>query len=399
MDTSICEGVYWVGCVDWTVRDFHGFNTERGATYNSYLVCDEKVALIDTVKEPFAQELLGKVAAHVELGKIDFVICNHAEPDHAGALARVMAAMPNAKLVCNRKCQASLARHFDTSQWAFHLVETGESLSLGGRSLQFINTPMVHWPESMFTYLPEHKLLFSMDAFGQHYASSLRFDDQVPLPTVMDEAKAYYANILMPLGRQISKTLDQVNDLEVDIVAPSHGVIWRSHVGDILSAYSDWAAFRPAAAARVVVMYDTMWESTAQMARALVQGVTNQGVEAVLLYVRQTSLTRIATEALDAGAFAIGSPTLNAGMMPMMGAVLTYLKGLRPAGDRTAVAFGSSGWGRGGPEAVHEILETFKWKMLREPIKAQYRPTKDTLAECRKVGQDLAIRVQEVAAP
>lgn len=394
MDTTLRDNIDWVGYVDWTVRDFHGYSTERGTTYNAYLVRDEKTALIDTVKAPFADDLLANVSALTDLAKVDYVVCNHAEPDHAGALPRVMAALPNATLVCDKKCEAALARHHDTSGWKIRVVGTGDTISLGRRTLQFIETPMVHWPESMFTFIPEEKLLFTMDAFGQHYASSQRFDDEVRLSAVMAEAKTYYANIVMPYGRRVAAVLEQAARLDIEMIAPSHGVIWRSHNAEILEAYRNWCVCRPAP--KVLVIYDTMWNHTGEMARAIHEGASQPGVTAELIHVRSSNLTRIATEVLDAAAVAFGSSTLNQGIMPMAAAVLTYLQGLRPAG-KAGFAFGSYGWSKGGPEAVEEYLKAMKWKIVREPIKAQYRPTPDVLDECRGAGRILAEKAKTVA--
>jgi len=388
------DGIDWVGYVDWNVRDFHGYTAHRGTTYNAYLVRDEKTALVDAVKAPYADELLANVAALTEPSRVDYVICNHAEPDHAGVMDRVMEALPNATLLGNAKCLAALGRHFDTSGWKTRGVETGACVSLGRRTLRFVNTPMLHWPESMFTYVPEEKLLFSMDAFGQHYATSQRFDDEVDLSTVLDEAKAYYANIVMPYGKQVAKTLELAAGLEIDWIAPSHGVIWRRHPGEILRAYADWSVCRPRP--KVLVVYDTMWGSTGRMAEAIYQGASGEGGEAVLLHVRRSDLARIATEVLDAAAMAFGSPTLNREMMPMASAVLTYWKGLRPSG-KAGFAFGSYGWGRGGPEAVDECLGALGWEILREPLRAQYRPSPGVLDECCEAGRMLARKAREIA--
>jgi len=395
MDTKLREDIHWVGCVDWNVRDFHSFDTQRGATYNAYLVGDEKTALIDTVKEPFADDLLRNVAARTELSRVDYVVCNHAEPDHSGALPRVMRALPRATLLCNKKCRAALSEHYDVSSWKIDLVAEGDTVSLGRRTLRFVETPMVHWPESMFTYVPEEKLLFSMDAFGQHYATSKRFDDQVSLCTVMEEAKTYYANIVMPFGKPVAACLEKAAALEIEMIAPSHGVIWRAHVPEILQAYRNWCAGRPRP--KVVVIYDSMWGSTAAMARAVLEGASLPGVESVLIHIRSSTLTRIATEVLDAAAVALGSSTLNRGMMPMAAAVLTYLEGLRPVG-KIGFAFGSYGWGRGGPEAVDVRLRELSWEMTREPIKAKYRPTPEVLDKCRAAGRMLAEKAAEIAA-
>ena len=395
MSSRVLQDLDWVGCVDWVVRDFHGYNTPRGATYNAYLVRDDKTALIDTVKAPFAEELLRKVSNLTDLSAVDYVVCNHAEPDHAGALPRVMEALPAATLVCNKKCVLALSRHFDISNWKTQVVATGDSIRLGKRTLQFIDTPMLHWPESMFTYVPEDKLLFSMDAFGQHYATSRRFDDQVSPQIAMAEAKTYYANIVMPYGKQAAAALQRAGQLDIEIIAPSHGVIWRSHLDEIREAYRTWSVQRPEP--KVLVLYDTMWESTGRMARAIHEGACDAGVDALLIHIRRWDLTRIATELLDAAAVAFGSSTLNREMMPMASAVLTYLKGLRPVG-KASFAFGSHGWGKGGPEAVNECLTAMKWEIVRDPLKAQFRPTPQILDECRAAGKTLAEKARTIAA-
>ncbi|MEN6451501.1 MAG: FprA family A-type flavoprotein [Thermoguttaceae bacterium] len=392
MNHTLCNQIDWVGAVDWNIRDFHSYQTDRGATYNAYLVRDEKTALIDTVKSPFAAELLGNVASLTDLARVDYVVCNHAELDHAGSLPAVLQAMPQATLVCDKKCAATLAAHFDTSAWKMQIVTTGETLSLGRRTLQFVETPMAHWPESMATYVPDEKLLFSMDIFGQHYATSLRFDDEADLATVMDEAKTYYANIVVPYGQAVLKTLERLGGIEIKMIAPSHGLIWRTNADKIVAAYRDWANHR--ARPKVVILYDTMWESTGMMAHAILEGATRPGVSAMLMHVRRTNLTRIAAEVLDAAAVAVGSATLNRGMMPTAASALCYLEGLRPQG-KAAVAFGSYGWGPGGPEAIHAALGRIGWEVVTDPIRAQWRPTPEVLAECRRVGSLLADRAAE----
>ncbi|MFH0911788.1 MAG: FprA family A-type flavoprotein [Planctomycetota bacterium] len=387
MHIEVREGIEWIGFVDWNVRDFHSYNTLRGSTYNSYLVRDEKTALIDTVKAPFVGSLLEDLTELIEAERVSYVVCNHAEPDHAGGLPRVMKALPKAELICDKRCRETLAKEYDTSGWKIRTVSTGETLSLGRHKLRFLETPMVHWPESMFTYVPEERLLFSMDAFGQHYATAERFDDEVPLCTLMEEAKSYYATIVMPYGKQVAAVLKEAARLELEMIAPAHGVIWRSHVPDILRAYENWAAGRPKR--KVLVIYDTMWGATGRMAEAILEGAARPGVEAQLIHLRHSDLTRIATAVMDAAAVAFGSATLNQGMMPMAGAVLTYLKGLKPAG-KLGLAFGSYGWGRGGPEAVNEALKSMGWDTLQEPIKAQYAPTPEVLDICRRAGSRLA---------
>lgn len=384
---ELLPGIDWVGFIDWNVRDFHSYNTHRGATYNAYLIRDRKTALVDAVKAPYVDDLLRNLGTLTTPASIDYVVCNHGEPDHSGGLPKVMAALPQATLVCASRCRDTLAMYYDTAAWKVQVVATGDTISLGRRTLEFIETPMVHWPDSMFTFVREDKLLFSMDAFGQHLASSERFDDELPLAVVMDEAKTYYANIVMPYGRQVAKTLKEAAGLDIAMIAPSHGVVWRRHIPHILSAYRDWSKCR--AAAKVLVLYDSMWESTGEMARAIAEGAALEGVAVRLLHLRRSDLTQVATEALDAAAIAFGSATLNQAMMPMASAALTYLGGLRPTG-KVGFAFGSYGWGKGGPEAVDACLRDIGIDILREPLKARYKPSEAVLDECRAAGGMLA---------
>lgn len=394
MHCQLREGIEWVGYVDWTIRDFHSYTTEQGTTYNAYLVLDQQNALIDTVKAPYAEDLLRNIAETADLSSIQWVICNHAEPDHAGALPRILAALPNATLVCNEKCRVALSQYFDTAAWKIKVIAPGETLSLGKRTLAFVNTPFAHWPEAMFTYLPEERILFSMDAFGQHYASAQRFDDEACLDTAMIEAKTYFANILTPYSAPTGKALAAAGKMAIEMIAPSHGIIWRTHLPKILQAYQEWTSGAPKY--KVAVLYDSMWESTAQMAHAIHEGAIQRGADVRLIHIRRTDLTRIATEVFDAGAVAFGSATLNMWMMPMAGAVLAYLQGLKPS-KKAALAFGSFGWSKGGPEALHEAMEGLKWDLISPPLKAQYRPTPQVLEKCRAAGADLAEKARAAA--
>ncbi len=395
MNITLKDGIDWVGYVDWTVRDFHGYKTDSGSTYNSYLIRDEKTAVIDAVKAPYVGKLLKNIQALTDLDKIDYVVCNHAEPDHSGGLPVLLAACPQAELVCNAKCKTALEKHYDTSAWKWLVVDDGDTISLGKRTLSFINTPMVHWPESMFTYVPEDKLLFSMDAFGQHYASAFRFDDEEPLDVILQEAKTYYANIVMLYGRPIAQTMARAAELDIEMIAPSHGVIWRSHIKEVFAAYQNYVVCKPRP--KVVVLYATMWKSTEQMASAILEGAQERNVEAQLFNVDSTHATRIVTEVLDCAAVAIGSPTLNNGIMPSMAGVLCYMKGLRPT-NKQGFAFGSYGWSkRGGPSEVGTAMEEMKIEILREPIRTQYVPTPEVLEECREAGRAMGKYAEQFA--
>ena len=282
-----------------------------------------------------------------------------------------MQALGGATLLCDARCRAALAQHYDLAGWKVQTVADGQTVPLGRRTLRFIETPMAHWPESMFTYVPEEKWLFSMDVFGQHYATAERFDEEVPAEVLFEEAKTYYANILMPYGAAVGKSLAKLAGVALAIIAASHGVIWRRDAARILAAYGDWVAQRPAA--KVLVLYDTMWESTAAMAEAIAAGAAAAGVQPRLFHLRHTSLTQLAAEVLDAAAVAFGSPTLNRGLMPAAAAALSYFAGLRPQG-KAAVAFGSYGSVPGGPEAVQHALQSLGWELLRDPIRANIVP-------------------------
>ncbi len=394
---EIKKDIFWIGIVDWNVRDFHGYQTGRGSTYNSYLIKDEKIAVVDSVKETFSDELLAKVEKAVGFENVDYVICHHAEPDHSGSIGALMEACSKAELVCNAKCKEILSMHYNTEGWNWKIVADGEVLSLGQRSLTFVNTPMAHWPDSMASYMAEEKLLFSMDGFGQHYATSARFDDEVDFSELMFEAKTYYANIIMLYGSAIQKVLAKASGLEIEMVAPSHGVIWRKNIGEIVSAYDRWS--RHVAARKVIIFYDSMWKSTETMAKAICDGACEvEGVEVKLFDVKSTHITTLATEALDAAGFAAGSPTLNKSLMPKMAEILTYLRGLAPE-NKFGFAFGSYGWAKkGGQHAVQEYLEQMNVELIRaEPIQAQYAPTEEVLEECRKAGRELAEKAKSVA--
>lgn len=400
LTTELRPGIDQVGYVDYNVRDFHSYDTRLGATYNAYLIRDEKVALIDTVKAPFAEQLKRNVASLVDLEKVDYLVCLHAELDHAGSFPAMVAACPNAVVVCNAKCKDALAGFFDVSNWKFQIVNSGDTLSLGKRSLTFVNIPMVHWPESAVAYMAEEKILFSNDAFGQHIATSSRYDDECELPKLLEEAKSYYANIVAPYGKQVLNVLKAVGGLEIELIAPAHGVMWRSHIADILAAYPAWASGKYAP--KVLVIYDSMWQSTEMMAEEIYAGAVEYGrqiakenpdaprLDVQLMHARKTTLTRVAHEALDAAAVAFGSPTLNAYLMPSMASILAYFQGLKFR-EKTAVAFGSFGWGPGGPETIQKRLEEIKYPAITPaPIKAKQRPDAAALEACRNAGAELA---------
>jgi len=371
-------GVYSVGVVDWNLRNFHSYSIHNGATYNAYLIIDEKIALIDTVMAPFANELLDRISEVVDPADIDYVISNHVEMDHSGAIPAVMMAAKNAVLVTSDpNGLKGLIAHYGAS-YQYHEVKAGDILSLGKRTLTFVATPMLHWPDNMVTYCPEEKILFSNDAFGQHYISNKNFDDEGDISEILYETKNYYANILMPFGSQAKKALSVVEGLDLDMIAPSHGVIWRSYVKQVLEAYHTYTDGVTDNTA--IVIYDSMWHSTESIAHSIVEGFSRKGIKSLLFNLKVCELSDIITEVLTARYLVVGSPTLNNNIMPNVGALLTYLKGLSPKGKK-GFAFGSYGWGGQSIGIVNQTLVDMGVEIIMEPIKINYIPSKEQLLE------------------
>lgn len=388
---QLAQGVYWVGAIDWNVRNFHGYSTHLGTTYNAYLIVDEKVALIDTVKAPFYDEMAERVREIVPFDKIDYVISNHVEMDHSGSLPMALRDAKNAKLVTLEKFgENGLAKSYHQN-WNPIAVKEGSTVDLGKRKLSFVPTPMLHWPDSMCTYLVEDKLLFSMDAFGQHIATSQRFDDEVDMGIVMQEAAKYYANILMPFGDLIVKAANKLGGIPIDMIAPSHGVIWRSHIKDIVDSYVKWG--KGEMAAKALVIYDTMWGSTQKMANAIVRGMMDEGIDTKLFNLTASDKSDVIKEVLEAKALIIGSPTLNNGMFPSVAEFLCYLRGLKPK-NKIGAAFGSHGWGGGGVKAVQQELEQAGVELIDSKLAFKFVPDEAEIRQCEDFGREIAARVK-----
>jgi len=384
---KIAKGVYSVGVIDWNIRDFHGYSTHLGTTYNAFLIVDEKIALIDTVKKEFSDQLIENISKIVDPKKIDYVISNHTEMDHSGGLPRIMHRVGEDKpLYCSKMGAKNLARHF-SQKWNYHAVGTGEELSLGNRTLTFLETRMVHWPDSMFTYLKEDKILFSSDGFGQHYAGHENFDDEVG-DEIMRHAKKYYANILLLYSPLILKLIETVTKLaiEIDMICPDHGIIWRKDPGKIISAYARWAKQAPKK--KAVVVYDTMWHSTEAMADEISAGIANEGVSVRPIHIRSSHRSEIMTEVLDAAAVIVGSPTLNNQLFPTVSDFLTYMKGLKPI-NKIGAAFGSYGWSGEAVKMINSALESMKFDIIDPGVRLQYVPDKEGLNACFELGKKI----------
>jgi flavorubredoxin len=390
---EIKKGIYWVGAVDWSVKSFHGhtYTTQRGTTYNAYLIVDEKIALVDTVYGPFAGEMIEKIKDIVPPEKIDYVIANHVETDHSGALPELMKLCPKAKVVGTAKCKEGLYKHY-YGNWDFQIVKTGDSLKLGKRTLSFVEAPMIHWPDSMFTYCPEEKLLLPNDAFGQHYATSERFDDEVDQSELMDEATKYYGNILWPLSSMILRKLEEVMKMGIPItmIAPSHGIIWRKDPMKIINAYLSWA--KNEHKKKAVIVYETMWGSTAKMARSMAEGIADSGLSVKIFDINQSDKTEIISQMLGASGYLIGSSTHDNCMLPNMAGFLELLKGLKPKG-RCAAAFGSYGWAGGAVNSIEDILKMAGISIALAPISFKYVPDENEMKKCYDYGKEFALKL------
>ncbi|MDD5086075.1 MAG: flavodoxin domain-containing protein [Candidatus Omnitrophica bacterium] len=387
---EILKGIYWVGAVDWNLRNFHGhtYTTDRGTTYNAYLIVDEKIALVDSVYGAFASELLENIRQVIPPEKIDYVIANHVETDHSGAIPQVMKLCPRAKVLGTAKCKEGLAKHY-FEKWDFQVVKTGDKLKLGKKTLTFLEAPMLHWPDSMFTYVIEDALLLPNDAFGQHYASSERYDDEVDQSGLMDEAAAYYANILWPLSALVVKKIEEVVKLGIPIkmIAPSHGIIWRKDPSKIINAYLSWA--KNETKCKVVIAYETMWGSTEKMARKIADGVAASGVSVRLHDVTQSSRTEVIKDMLDAKGYLFGSSTHDNDMLPSIGGFLTFFRGLKPK-NRVVSTFGSYGWAGGALNAIEKNIKEAGLEVNQPPISFKWVPDEDELKLCYEFGKEFA---------
>ncbi|MFO8077064.1 MAG: FprA family A-type flavoprotein [Thermoplasmatota archaeon] len=388
---EIKPNVYWVGGIDWNLRNFHGYITPRGSTYNAYLIIDEKITLIDTVKHYLIDELKERISSVVDLKDIDIVVSNHVEMDHSGSLPKIMDMMPDATLVTSKNGERGLKKHYHKN-WNFHVVDGEEPLSIGKRTLDFVSIPMVHWPDSMVTYSKTDKILFPNDAFGQHIASSQRFDDQLDWGILKEEAATYYANIVLPYNSQVQKALQALSSLDFDLIAPSHGIIWKKHVKDIINLYQTWSTNQTKPTA--IILYDTMWGSTEKMAYALLSGLEEQGINVRLRHVQKTPNSEIVTDILEAELICIGSPTLNNNMLPSISGFLTYLKGLRPQ-KRTGFVFGSYGWGGQAIKLIENTLDGLSWDFPEKSLNINYIPQEKDLGDIKNIGKKLAKKIKK----
>lgn len=400
--TELKPDIYWVGAIDWAVRDFHGYVTSNGTTYNNYLILDEQITLLDTVKHDFSDVTIRNIRSLVDPSKIKNIVINHIENDHVTSIGEIMHLAPDATIYISEKGKRGIERFFETSKWAMKTVKTGDTINIGKRTLLFLETPMLHWPDSMMTYIKEDKILISQDAFGQHYASAARFDDEfmncLSAAALDDAIKDYYANILMPFGTLIKTKIAEIQKLglEIDMIAPDHGIIWRKDPAKIINMYLDMASGK--ADLRVVIIYDTMWHSTETMTLPIMQGIKDEGVDVTIVKLRANPISLAVKEFWKARGCLIGSPTLNNSMFPTIGEFLTYLKGLRPK-NRLMGAFGSYGWMGGAVRDIYEEFKKMGLEMVEQGVQVVYKPSPEDEKKCYEFGREFANRVKEFHKP
>ncbi len=376
---KLSDNTFWVGSIDWDLRNFHGYLTPRGSTYNAFLVIDKKITLIDTVKGCLFDQMFERIKSIIDPAKIDYIVSNHVEMDHSGALPQIMKICPQATIIASPNGKSGLKMHYP-DKWNYKTVLTGESISIGEKSLEFILTPMVHWPDSMATYLTKDKILFPNDAFGQHIASSERFDDEIGRDIAIEEAAKYYANIVLSYTPQVKIAMEHYLEKEIKIIATSHGIIWRKYLADIVPMYLRWA--NNYIEEKAVVIYDTMWGSTKLIAQTITDAFEDINVNAQLFNLQNTHISDIMTQLLTAKYICVGSPTLNSSILPTVAGFLAYMKGLAPK-DRIGLAFGSYGWGAQSIDIVEDTLKSCDFQML-DKIKVNYLPHKNILTDIGK---------------
>lgn len=376
---QIKPDIYWAGVKDWNLREFHGYNTPDGSTYNSYLIMDEKITLVDGVKAYLTHEQLERIKSVVDFSKIAYLVVNHVEQDHSGSIPEIMKLAPQAVIITNNAGKQALEAHFDTTGWQYQIIKTGDSVNIGKRNLSFLTTPMLHWPDSMMTYVAEDKLLLPNDGFGQHLCCEALFVKDYPHDLVVQAAKSYYANILMPFGAQAEKALVSAGEmgLDIDMIAPSHGLIWsgEDEVAEILGLYDIWAHGEQVN--KAVIVYDTMWGATAKLAETAMAEFQNAGIPVIKYCLGTTHISDVMTEILDAEYVLIGTPTLNNQIFPRVAAFLTYMKGLNPKGKK-GLAFGSYGWRAGVAKEIKQVMDDLGWQTV-DAFEEKYTPKSDVL--------------------
>ena len=391
MSFKINDTVTWVGKIDWELKKFHGdeYSTHRGSSYNSYLIKDEKTVLIDTVWEPFTKEFVTNLKKEIDIQKIDYIVINHSEVDHSGALVDLMKEIPNTPIYCTKSGVRILKGHYH-QEWNFVEVKTGDTLDLGKHKLTFIEAPMLHWPDTMFTYLSGENMLFSNDGFGQHYASEFMYNDKVDQAELYQEALKYYANILTPFSKQVVSKIQEILklNLPIDMICPSHGIIWRDNPIQIVNKYLEWA--NEYKENQITIVYDSMWNATRRMAESIAEGITsvNKDVTIKIINSAKSDKNDIVVESFKSKIVLLGSSTINNGILSSTASILEMLKGFRFRGKKAA-AFGSYGWSGEAVKIMTEELEKGGFEIINSGIKELWNPDEEALNRCREFGKSI----------
>lgn len=381
---KISEKVYWVGAIDWNIRDFHGYSTKRGTTYNAYLILSDKPTLIDTVKKEFYGEMMARIQSVIDPKKIQIIISNHSEMDHSGALPQTVNFINPQEVYVSSMGMKHLTEQFHCDL-KLKTVKTGDKIDIGGDTISFVEARMLHWPDSMLSYLEQENILFTNDVFGMHYATSKLFDDENDERLWLTEAEKYYANIVLPYSDIVTRFLGQVKQMGLapKMIAPDHGFIWRKDPAKIINLYAKWAAQVPTN--KAVIVYDTMWGSTEQMARTIADGLREGGTRVKQMSLHACHRSDIMTELLDAGALLLGSPVLNSQIFPSVADQICYLKGLRKK-NLIGAAFGSYGWNGGPIDTLTKQLEEMGVQVVTPAVKTPFVPDETALKACRDLG-------------
>ena len=396
MGKKITDNVTWVGKVDWDLVHFHGdeLSTFHGSSYNAYLIKDEKNVLIDTVWRPYDREFVKRLKEVIDLKDIDYIVMNHNEIDHSGALPELLREIPGTPIYCTKKGEAILRGHYH-QDWNYINVKTGDTLNIGKHTLTFIEAPMLHWPDTMFTYMSGDDILFSNDAFGQHYATESLFDTAADVNEVMYEAEKYYTNILNLYSPMVARKVKEVlgMNLPIKMIAPSHGVIWTKYISQIIENYQKWST--PYQENQITIVYDTMWQSTRLMGEAIAEGIrrADPSVEVKLYNVAKEDKNDVLTQMFRSKAVLVGSPTINYGYSFAIAGILEMARGLKFKGKKAA-AFGSYGWSGDAPKLITKHLQEAGFDVVDDGIKCLWVPDNKAIDECRDYGEQFCKKVE-----
>lgn len=392
MHKKISDKIYWVGKTDWELKKFHGdeFTTRKGSSYNSYLIRDKKTVLIDTVWLPYDREFVNNLKKEIDLKKIDYIIIQHGEVDHSGALIELMEEIPNTPIYCTNNAVKSLKGQYH-KEWNFVTIKTGDKLNIGENTLTFIEAPMLHWPDTMFTYMDKEEILFSNDGFGQHLASEFLYADEVDEADLFNQALTYYANILAPFGMMVKMKINEIlnMNLPIKMICPSHGLIWRKNPMQIVEKYLEWA--NNYKENQVTIIYDTMWNSTRLMAEKIAEGIVNadKNVQVKIMNTAKDDKTEVLTEVFKSKIIIVGSPTVNNGYLHSIAGILEMIKGMKLK-EKKAVAFGSYGWSGEAVKLITEELKKASFEIINDGLKMLWKPDEEMSQECVKFGENLS---------